>query len=352
MNRFWSPFVQDLVPYTPGEQPKDRVFVKLNTNENPYGPSPHAIDAIRRATDDSLRLYPDPAASELTEAIADTLNLSADQVFVGNGSDEVLAHAFNGFFRGKGPVLFPDVTYSFYPTYCQLYGLPFHVVPLDGNFRIDPAQYCGPCGGIVIANPNAPTGIAIGLEEIAEIVSRNPDVVILVDEAYVDFGAQSAVSLVAKHDNLIVVQTFSKSRSLAGLRVGFAIGQPHLIEALRRIKNSFNSYPLDRLALAGAVAAWRDEDWFNKTRALVMADRGASALALQGQGFQVLPSKANFLFACHPDFDGGALLAGLREKGILVRRFAADRVCDWLRISVGTSAECRQLLDVTAGLVR
>jgi len=347
----WSPFVKSLVPYTPGEQPKDRIFVKLNTNENPYGPSPHAIDAIRRATDASLRLYPDPIAAELTAAIADSLRLSVDSIFVGNGSDEVLAHAFNGLFRGKGPVLFPDVTYSFYQAFCLLYDMPFHLVPLDRNFRMDPALYQGPCGGIVIANPNAPTGIAIGLDEISEVLRRNPDVVVLVDEAYVDFGAQSAVSLIAEHDNLLVVQTFSKSRSLAGLRVGFAIGQPHLIEALRRIKDSFNSYPLDRLALAGAVAAWRDVDWFNRTRAMVMADREATALALQAQGFQVLPSAANFLFVHYPGLDGRELLDGLRDKGILVRRFGAERICDWLRISVGTPTECRQLVDVTADLV-
>jgi histidinol-phosphate aminotransferase len=351
VSRLWSPFVQSLVPYIPGEQPKDRTFVKLNTNENPYGPSPLALEAIRNATDDKLRLYPDPAASELTAAIAGALGMAEDHVFVGNGSDEVLAHAFNGLFRDKGPVLFPDVTYSFYPTYCQLYDAPFRSVPLDGDFRIDPERYHGPCGGIVIANPNAPTGIAVGPDEIADILRRNPNVVVLVDEAYVDFGAQSAVSLVPEHDNLLVVQTFSKSRSLAGLRVGFAVGHPHLIEALRRIKDSFNSYPLDRLALAGAVAAWRDEGWFDRTRMLVMTDRETTAMVLQEQGFRVLPSMANFLFACYPGVRGAAFLEGLRGEGILVRRFGAERISDWLRISVGTSTECRRLLDATSELL-
>jgi histidinol-phosphate aminotransferase len=248
-------------------------------------------------------------------------------------------------------VLFPDVTYSFYPTYCRLYGLPSRPVSLDGNFRLDPEHYHDPCGGIVIANPNAPTGIPIGLDEIAHILRRNPDVVVLIDEAYVDFGAESAVSLVPKHDNLVVVQTFSKSRSLAGLRIGFAVGQPHLIEALRRIKDSFNSYPLDRLALAGAVAAWRDKQWFDRTRTLVITDREMTVGALRGQGFRVLPSMANFFFASHPAFRGAKLLDALRARGILVRHFKAERISDWLRISVGTSDECHKLIETTHGIV-
>nr|WP_256869446.1 histidinol-phosphate transaminase [Sphingobium lactosutens] len=347
----WSPFVQRLVPYTPGEQPKGKSFVKLNTNENPYGPSPLALEAIRNAADDRLRLYPDPTALELVTAIADTLNMAADHVFVGNGSDEVLAHAFSGFFRERGVVLFPDATYSFYPTYCQLYQLPFRPIPLDGDFRIDPEDYRGPCGGIVIANPNAPTGIALDLDEIADILRRNPDVLVLVDEAYVDFGAQSALSLVPEYDNLLVVQTFSKSRSLAGLRVGFAVGQPHLIEALRRIKDSFNSYPLDRLAVAGAVTAWRDEIWFDRTRRLVIADREWTDQALRELGFQVLPSTANFLLASHHGIRGRTLLEELRAEGILVRHFDAERTRDWLRISVGTSQECRTLLGAISSIV-
>lgn len=351
MSRLWSPFVQNLVPYTPGEQPKHRSFVKLNTNENPYGPSPKVIAAIAGTNDDSLRLYPDPTAGDLRQAIAATHGLSMAQVFAGNGSDEVLAHAFNAFFRDKGPVLFADVTYSFYPTYCNLYGLEYRTLPLDAEFRLDPAAYEGPCGGIVIANPNAPTGRAPGLAAIRDVLDRNPDVVVIVDEAYVDFGGDSAAPLIAEYDNLLVVQTFSKSRSLAGLRVGFALGHPDLIEGLMRVKDSFNSYPLGRPALAGALAAWQDRAHFDETRAKVMASRAHVTEGLSAQGFTVLPSQANFVFARHPDVAGADLMAGLRERGILVRHFGAERIRDWLRISIGTEADCAALLAATADLV-
>lgn len=351
MSRLWSPFVQNLVPYTPGEQPKHRSFVKLNTNENPYGPSPKVIAAIAGTNDDSLRLYPDPTAGDLRQAIAATHGLSMAQVFAGNGSDEVLAHAFNAFFRDKGPVLFADVTYSFYPTYCNLYGLEYRTLPLDAEFRLDPAAYEGPCGGIVIANPNAPTGRAPGLAVIRDVLDRNPDVVVIVDEAYVDFGGDSAAPLIAEYDNLLVVQTFSKSRSLAGLRVGFALGHPDLIEGLTRVKDSFNSYPLGRPALAGALAAWQDRAHFDETRAKVMASRAHVTEGLSAQGFTVLPSQANFVFARHPDVAGADLMAGLRERGILVRHFGAERIRDWLRISIGTEADCAALLAATADLV-
>lgn len=344
MSRFWSPFVSALVPYVPGEQPRDRRYIKLNTNENPYGPSPRALAAIRHATGDELRLYPDPAATDLSNAIAATLGLSPDSIFIGNGSDEILAHAFNAFFRDKGEVLFPDVTYSFYPTYCNLYGLPFRQIPLDDAYRLDPGDYNGPCGGIVIANPNAPTGIAISLGDLERILGQNPDVVVVVDEAYVDFGGESAVTLIPRYENLVVTQTFSKSRSLAGLRVGFAAGQPHLIEALRRVKDSFNSYPLGRLALAGALEAWNDRAWFDETRGRVMRERDATAAALGTLGFQVLPSAANFLFISHDEIAAEWFLSGLRSRGILVRHFRQPRISNWLRISVGTGEECAALV--------
>ncbi|MFJ1292639.1 histidinol-phosphate transaminase [Paracoccus yeei] len=351
MSTFWSPLVHDLVPYTPGEQPKGQRFVKLNTNENPYGPSPRALEAIRAAVNDNIRLYPDPTSSDLAQAIADTHGLTADHVFLGNSSDEVLAHAFNGLFRGKGAVLFPDITYSFYITYCTLYEIAFRQVPLRADFTIDPQDYGGPNGGIIITNPNAPTGIALGLSAIEDILRRNPNVVVLVDEAYVDFGTDSAVTLISYYENLLVTQTFSKSRSLAGLRVGFAMAQPHLIEALRRIKDSFNSYLLDRLAQAGALAAWQDRDWFNLTRAKVMADRDRLAEGLRDAGFTVLPSATNFLMVSHPAADAEDLLAGLRECGILVRHFQQPRIRDWLRISVGTAEECEQVLRELVNLV-
>jgi histidinol-phosphate aminotransferase len=351
VSRLWSSLVNELVPYTPGEQPKGQTFIKLNTNENPYGPSPLAIEAIRAATSDDLRLYPDPTASALRRAIGEAHGLTEDHVFVGNGSDEVLAHAFNAFFRGKGPVLFPDVTYSFYPTYCKLYDVPFRTIALDAGFGIAPEDYRGPCGGIVIANPNAPTGVALPLDAIGKVLLRNPDVVVLVDEAYVDFGAESAASLVARHDNLLVVQTFSKSRSLAGLRVGFAIGQPALIEGLTRVKDSFNSYPLGRLALAGALAAWEDRGWFERARTQVMADRHRTADALRGLGFEVLPSATNFIFASHPVVPAEELLGRLRAAGILIRHFRQERIRNWLRISVGTSDQCDALLAATGAIL-
>ncbi|MDP3339506.1 histidinol-phosphate transaminase [Frigidibacter sp.] len=354
MSRFWSPVAQKLVPYTPGEQPRGGAFVKLNTNENPYGPSPLALQAIRAATDDGLRLYPDPAAADLARAIGARFGLSPDNVFLGNGSDEVLAHAFHAVFSGKGPILLPDVTYSFYRSYCALYGIENREIPLDADFRTDPADWKGhgsaPCGGIVIANPNAPTGIALPLAAIRQILTQNPDTLVLIDEAYVDFGADSAAGLVAEFGNLLVVQTFSKSRSLAGLRVGFALGQPSLIEGLRRVKDSFNSYPLGRLAQTGALAAWEDAAWFEQTRQQVMADRARLTDGLAGQGFRVLPSAANFLFASHETIPAETLLADLRTRGLLVRHFTAPRIRNWLRITVGTAQDCDALLQATGDI--
>jgi histidinol-phosphate aminotransferase len=351
-SRFWSPQIQALAPYTPGEQPHGQRFIKLNTNENPYGPSPSVLEAISAATDDDLRLYPDATSIELARTIAKTHGLTDDHVFLGNSSDEVLAHAFNGLFRGKGAVLFPDITYSFYVTYCALYEIRFRQIPLRSDFTLEPHDYDEPNGGIVIANPNAPTGIALRLSQIEEILQRNRDVVILVDEAYVDFGAVSAASLIPRYENLLVAQTFSKSRSLAGLRVGFAMGQPHLIEALRRIKDSFNSYPLDRLAQAGALAAWRDRDWFERSRKKVIESRERLASELTQIGFSVLPSATNFLMVSHPEACAEDLLAGLRGQGILVRHFRQPRIRDWLRISIGTPEECGRVLQGLTGLLR
>ncbi len=343
--------MESLLPYIPGEQPRDASFIKLNTNENPYGASPLALEAIRSAASDDLRLYPDPAGASLKRAIATRMNLTMDHVFIGNGSDEVLAHAFNAFFRGKGAVLLADIIYSFYRTYCSLYELPFRQIALDERFRCNPEDYCGACGVVVIANPNAPTGIAMSLRDIEQILLQNRDVVVLVDEAYVDFGAQSAIELVPTHENLLVTQTFSKSRSLAGLRVGFAVGQPHLIEALERIKNSFNCYPLGRLALEGAVAAWADQGWFDKTRRQVMVDRDRMTGRLRAQGFDVLPSSANFVCVTHNAILAGDLNAGLRLRGIVVRHFDQARIGNWLRISIGAQDQCDRLLEATESIV-
>jgi histidinol-phosphate aminotransferase len=350
MSRFWSPVVHRLSPYVPGEQPKTDGLIKINTNENPYGPSPRVLAAIAAATE-RLRLYPDPGASHLRATIARRYGVAPEEVFVGNGSDEVLAHTFQALLQHDAPVLFPDITYSFYPVYCGLYGIRYEEVPLDAAMRVQIADYRRPGSAILLPNPNAPTGIALPRDAVETLVARDRDRLVVVDEAYVDFGAESAVPLVARHDNLLVVQTLSKSRALAGLRVGFAIGQRPLIEALERVKDSFNSYPLDCLALAGAAAALEDEAWFEETRGRIVASRDALAGDLSALGFEVLPSLANFVFARHPAHRGAALAAGLRLHGVLVRHFRKPRIEDFLRITVGTDDECSRLVSLLRQLV-
>ena len=350
MSRFWSPIVHTLMPYVPGEQPRIDGLIKLNTNENPYPPSPRVLEAISGATG-RLRLYPDPRATSLREAIAAHYEVSPGQVFVGNGSDEVLAHTFQALLKHDAPLLFPDITYSFYPVYCGLYDVAYQEVPLDDAMRVDITDYRRPCSAILIANPNAPTGIGLSRETIEALLADHPDQLVVVDEAYVDFGGESAVPLVARHDNLLVIQTLSKSRALAGLRVGFAIGQTPLVEALERVKDSFNSYPLDCLAIAGAVAAIQDDAWFQETRTRIMASREILTRALSGLGFEVLPSQANFLFARHPRHSGADLAAGLRARNILVRNFKKPRIQDFLRITVGSEDQCARLTEALRGLV-
>jgi histidinol-phosphate aminotransferase len=350
MSRYWSPIVHSLRPYVPGEQPEGTV-VKLNTNENPYGPSPQVIAALSAAIGDGLRLYPDPEATRLRDALARRHGLEREEIFVGNGSDEVLAHGFQALLRHDAPLLFPDITYSFYPTYCRLYGVEYREVPLDSAMRIRVTDYRQACGAIILPNPNAPTGIALPRTEVEALVAEHPDQVVVLDEAYVDFGGESAIPLVRSYPNLLVIQTFSKSRSLAGLRVGFAIGQRPLIEALERVKDSFNSYPLDRLALAGAAAAIEDEAWFEQTRDRIVASRERLAAALLGLGFEVVPSAANFLFVRHPGRSGTTLAADLRSGGILVRHFSRDRIADFLRISIGTDADNDRLVDALRRLL-
>lgn len=350
MSKFWSPFVKDLVPYVPGEQPKLANLVKLNTNENPYGPSPKAIAAMQAELADSLRLYPDPNGERLKRAVADYYGVQPGQVFVGNGSDEVLAHAFHGLFQHGKPLLFPDVTYSFYPVYCGLYGIAYEAIALDDRFQIDVADYARPNGGIIFPNPNAPTGCLLALDAIERLLQANPDSVVLVDEAYIDFGGTSAIALVDRYPNLLVTQTLSKSRSLAGLRVGLAVGHPDLIEALERIKNSFNSYPLDRIAIAGAAAAFEDREYFAQTCGQVIASRETVVAAMQAMGFEVLPSAANFIFARHSQQDAARLAAGLREQGIIVRHFKQARIDQFLRITIGAPEQNQALLDALKGL--
>lgn len=345
MSRFWSPFVKDLVPYVPGEQPKLARLVKLNTNENPYGPSPKALEAMRGELNDNLRLYPDPNSDRLKQAVAEYYAVTPAQVFVGNGSDEVLAHIFHGLFQHGGPLLFPDVSYSFYPVYCGLYGIPFEQVPLDEQFQIRVQDYSKPNAGIIFPNPNAPTGCLLPLQAIEQMLQANPGSVVVVDEAYIDFGGETAISLVGRYDNLLVTQTLSKSRSLAGLRVGLAVGHPDLIEALERIKNSFNSYPLDRMAIVGAAAAFEDQAYFADTCRKVIESREALVEQLVAKGFEVLPSAANFIFARHPQQDAAQLAARLREQGVIVRHFKQQRIAQFLRITISTPEMNQALID-------
>jgi histidinol-phosphate aminotransferase len=355
MSRYWSPIVRGLTPYVPGEQPKLADLVKLNTNENPYGPSPRVLEAIRAATADTLRLYPDPNADALRQAIAEHHRgdgITAAQVFVGNGSDEVLAHVFLALLKHERPLLFPDISYSFYPVYAGLYGIDYRTVPLAEDFSVHVDDYFVANGGIILPNPNAPTGCALPLRDIERLVAANPDSVVVIDEAYVDFGAESAIALIDRHPNLLVVQTMSKSRSLAGLRVGYAFGHVDLIEALQRVKNSFNSYPLDRLAIAGGAAAMGDREHFETTRHAVMRSRDALVGALAALDFEVLPSAANFVFARHRRRDATELAAALRQRSIIVRHFKQPRIAQFLRISIGTEGQCAALISALTEILR
>ena len=345
MSKFWSPFVKDLVPYVPGEQPKLSRLVKLNTNENPYGPSPQALAAMQAELNDDLRLYPDPNGERLKQAVAAHYGVQANQVFVGNGSDEVLAHAFAALLKREAPLLFPDITYSFYPVYCGLYSIAYETVPLDDQMAVRVEDYRRPAGAIILPNPNAPTGVALSRAQIRQLLDEHPDVPVVIDEAYVDFGAESAIPLVAEHPNLLVVQTMSKSRALAGLRVGYAIGDAALIEGLVRVKDSFNSYPLGRPAQAGAIASVEDDAFFRASCAAVIEGRGRLTAGLEALGFAVLPSSANFVFARHGARGGAELAAALRERAVIVRHFGAARTADYLRITVGTPAQTQRLLD-------
>ena len=353
MSQFWSDVVHHLTPYVPGEQPQIAGLIKLNTNENPYPPSPRVLEALRMEVGDTLRLYPEPTGMALRATVAQQMKLKPEQVFVGNSSDEVLAHAFMALLQhGARPLLFPDISYAFYPVYCGLYGITYRTVPLDAQLGLRVDDYVQPdAGAIIFPNPNAPTGRALPRTEIERLLAACPDTLVVIDEAYVDFGAESAVSLIDRHPNLLVVQTLSKSRSLAGLRVGYALGQAPLIEGLTRVKDSFNSYPLDRLAVAGAVAAMEDAPYFERTRRAVIESRERLAEALRALHFEVLPSQANFLFARHPAHRGADLAAALRERGILVRRFDEPaRIADHLRISIGTDAQCDALVKALTEL--
>jgi histidinol-phosphate aminotransferase len=353
MSRYWSEVVHGLTPYVPGEQPKLPNLIKLNTNECPYGPSRRVLEALRAEIGDSLRLYPDPGSDRVREAVARSHGLTPQQVFVGNGSDEVLAHVFLGLLKHEQPVLFPDITYSFYPVYCGLYGIAFEQLPLNARFEIAVEDYLKPNGGIIFPNPNAPTGCFVPVAEIERLLQANTASVVVVDEAYVDFGGESVVPLVRQYPQLLVTHTLSKSRALAGLRVGYAIGHPDLIEALNRVKDSFNSYPLDRFAQAGAVAAIEDEDYFRAMCGKVVATRQTLTADLRALGFEVLPSAANFVFARLPGRDGGDIAARLRERSIIVRHFRKPaRIAEFMRITVGTDEQCAGLVAALRDIVK
>lgn len=343
MSRFWSDLVHELTPYVPGEQPKVANLVKLNTNENPYGPSPMVIDALTAQADDRLRLYPDPESSELKQRLADYYQVKPSQVFVGNGSDEVLAHTFQSLLKHTDDILFPDISYSFYTVYSQLYKIGYQQIPLNDAFDIDLSEYARPNGGVIFPNPNAPTGKLLGLDKIEAFLKINTQSVVVVDEAYVDFGGQSAISLVDRYPNLLVVQTFSKSRSLAGLRVGFAVGNEQLIEALVRVKNSFNSYPMDRFSTAGAIAALQDETYFQQHCKKIIDSRVWLTTELENLGFEVIPSAANFIFVSHQTLPAEEIAQQLRQQKIIVRHFKQPRIENYLRISIGTQQECELL---------
>ncbi|MFK5892018.1 MAG: histidinol-phosphate transaminase [Pseudomonadota bacterium] len=354
MSQFWSSIVNDLTPYVPGEQPKVDNLIKLNTNENPYPPSPNVLEVLKKTANNSLRLYPDPNADQLKQSLANYYQLKSDQIFVGNGSDEVLAHTFVALLKQDKPILLPDISYSFYPVYCQLFAVDYQQIPLDQNFQIDINDYIPDAniqnsalennGGIIFPNPNAPTGQLLSLQKIEMLLQKNKQSVVVIDEAYIDFGGESAVKLIDTYANLLVIQTFSKSRSLAGLRVGFAMGNSHLIEALERVKNSFNSYPLDQFAINGATAAIEDNGYFKQTIDKIISSRGYLIAEMESMGFQILPSSANFIFVSHPDYRVEELALFLRQQGIIVRHFKQQRIEQYLRITIGTQIECEALV--------
>lgn len=344
----WENNIRRVVPYVPGEQPKLKDIVKLNTNENPYPPSPKVTEALEVLDTADLRLYPDPSCEVLVHAIAAYYGLSDEQVFVGVGSDDVLAMAFMTCFNSEKPILFPDITYSFYDVWADMLRIPYEQIPLTEDFTIRKEDYYRENGGIIFPNPNAPTGVELGQNDIEDIVSHNPDSIVIVDEAYVDFGAVSALPLIEKYDNVLVVQTFSKSRSLAGMRIGFAMGSKKLIAYINAVKYSFNSYTMDRTALAAGTASIGDKTYFEQSTAKVIAVREWTKEQLKKLGFVFGDSKANFIFAAHPNYPAKELFTALREAHIIVRYFDKPRIDNYLRITIGTQEEMQRLIAFLA----
>lgn len=345
MSKYWNENVKGIEPYVPGEQPKDKKYIKLNTNENPYPPSEKVIKAIKNAANEDLKLYPDPTCSDLIKEIAAYYGVNNDEVFIGNGSDEILAFIFMTYFEKGKTVLFPDISYTFYKVYAELFKLDYEMVKLDDDFNIPLDELKKKNGGVILPNPNAPTGKFINPSELKKVVEANKDSVVIIDEAYVDFGGESMVPLTKEYPNLLVVQTFSKSRALAGLRVGFAIGNKELIEGLNRIKNSMNSYTIDRIALAGAKAAIEDETYFKKITKSIIETREIYTVKMKELGFKVLESKSNFIFVKHKELKGEYIYKKLKEKGVLVRYFGKERIEDYLRITIGTNKEMEKLIE-------
>lgn len=347
--RDWEKNIRRVVPYVPGEQPKNQRVIKLNTNENPYPPSPKVAEALERMTTGRMRKYPDPAAEELIGAIAEEYHLKTSQVFPGVGSDDVLAMAFLTFFNSDKPVLFPDITYSFYDVWADLFHIPYECQPLDQAFQIVREDYYKENGGVIFPNPNAPTGALLPLEDIEDIISHNQDVIVIVDEAYIDFGGVSAVGLLEKYENLLIVQTFSKSRSMAGMRIGYALGNERLIKYLNDVKYSFNSYTMNEAAIVLGTAAAKDRAYFEETRAKIIATRERAKRELAALGFSFADSKANFLFVTHGRVPAAELFAALKEEGIYVRYFNKPRIDNYLRITIGTDEEMEALYRFLKG---
>ena len=352
MSKFWNETVNKIEPYVPGEQPRDKKYVKLNTNENPYPPSKKVLEAVKNSANEDLRLYPDPLCTELNETIANFYGLDKDNIFLGNGSDEVLAFSFMTFFSKDKTILFPDISYSFYPVYAEFFGLNYKMVPLDEDFNIQLEELKKENGGVILPNPNAPTGKYIDTDKLKELLEANKDSVVIIDEAYIDFGGESMVKYIKDYKNLLVVQTFSKSRSLAGARIGFALGDNELIEGLNRVKNSINSYTIDRVALNAGKAAIEDKEYFEETRNKIIKTRENVSKALKEMGFKVLDSKANLIIASHKDFEGQYLYEELRNRGVLVRFFNKDRIDKFLRITIGTDEEMDILIEKLKEIIK
>lgn len=345
MSKLWQDKIRKVDPYVPGEQPKISNILKLNTNENPYPPSPMVLEELKTIDTNNLRLYPDPNTSDLIEALAAYYGLEKNQIFVGNGSDEVLALSFMTYFNSNKPLLFPDITYSFYPVYSDLFNISYIKIPLKDDLTISKKDYFRENGGIIFPNPNAPTGVCVHLDFIEDIIKKNRDVVVIIDEAYIDFGGFSAIELINKYDNLLVIQTYSKSRSLAGLRVGVALGSKDIISYLNDVKNSFNSYPLDYISQRLAIASLKDNEYFKDTCSKIINTRENTVKELRSLGFIIPESKANFIFINHPSIKAKDLFEALRKESIIVRYFNSDRIDNYLRVTIGTDDEMKRFLD-------